>query len=56
MANEILSIPDEHLADAILVIRLGLEAADSLIVPEIKQPLSHWCDETEAYLERLKAP
>lgn len=52
MANEVLSVPEESLAQVILVIRTGLKNA-KYISKETRRELKKWCDEEEAYLKGL---
>jgi hypothetical protein len=51
MAREILSIPEENLADVVLVIRRGLNRIYGLISNETLEQLTKWCEETEEYLK-----
>jgi hypothetical protein len=58
MANEILSVPEENLAEVIIIIRKGMYAVKkdkelSMVIKKntLKQ-LTKWCDEEETYLER----
>lgn len=53
MASEVLSVPEEHLADVIYVIRRGLLSTKKGIDKEVFQMLTKWCDEEEEYLKRL---
>lgn len=52
MAREILSVPEEHLADVIYVIRRGLQSTKKGIDKEVFEMLTKWCDEEEEYLKR----
>jgi hypothetical protein len=52
MASEILAIPEENLADVIAVIRIGLNNVRNLHA-DVREHLTKWCDDEEAYLERL---
>jgi hypothetical protein len=55
MASEVLSVPEEHLADVIHVIRSGLaHVPDGQIADEVRGQLALWCREEEEYLERLE--
>ncbi len=54
MANEILSVPEAHLAEVIKVIRAGLRATTTKdgITRVTRKQLNKWCDEEEEYLQR----
>jgi hypothetical protein len=52
MASEILSVPEESLAEVIRVIRTGLKNA-KFISKDTRANLKKWCDEEEAYLKEL---
>ena len=52
MAKEILAIPEQHLADVVLIIRRGLEIERS-IHPDCREALEEWCEGEEAYLRRI---
>lgn len=54
MASEILSVPEEHLAEVIYVIRRGLLSTKKSLAQEVLVMLTKWCDEEEEYLKRLK--
>ena len=49
MASEALYVPEESLAQVIIVIRTGLKNAKH-ISKETRRQLKKWCDEEEAYL------
>lgn len=54
MASETLTVPEERLADVILVIRCGLCHVDeSVIHNDVTPKLLEWCGEMEEYLKRL---
>lgn len=53
MANEILSIPEDYLADVIKIIRLGLKAYHDVDVV-VEHALTKWCKEEEEYLKELE--
>lgn len=55
MASEILSIPEEKLAEVILIIRVGMRALESTkgISDVTKRYLTIWCDEEQGYLDRI---
>lgn len=53
MASEILAIPEEDLALVIRIIRSGVKQ-ECLERHRAGKALKAWCDEEEAYLERLK--
>jgi hypothetical protein len=48
MARESLSVPEEHLESVVEVIRVGL--AHTSVAQEIRESLTAWCDDEEAYL------
>lgn len=50
MASEILSVPEESLAEVITVIRAGLHTIGKVIKPETRDALVKWCNEEEQYL------
>jgi len=50
MASEILSVPEEHLAEVIAVIREGLSRLK--VSDEVQDQLTRWCDEEEEYINR----
>lgn len=52
MANEILAVPEDSLAEVIRIIRAGLKAAKKVSRNTLER-LTEWCDEEEAYLKRL---
>lgn len=52
MASEVLAVPEENLAEVILVIRTGLKNA-KFISKDTRRQLKKWCDEEEAYLKEL---
>ena len=52
MASEILSVPEESLAEVIRVIRTGLKNA-KFISKDTRRNLKFWCDQEEAYLKEL---
>lgn len=54
MASETLSVPEDHLAEVIKVIREGLKATanDKSISMETREQLAKWCDEEEEYLNK----
>jgi hypothetical protein len=57
MASELLSVPEEHLREVILVIRKGLasvKAEKVKIKADVRRQLTKWCDEEEEYLECLE--
>lgn len=54
MAKEILSVPEEHLADVIKVIRAGLQHNTEVIDDEVDEQLTTWCCEMELYLSEGK--
>jgi hypothetical protein len=57
MASEILSVPEEHLADVIAVIRAGLAVTHkSNIKPVVLRNLARWCKEESDYLKKLAEP
>ncbi len=47
--NEILSVPEEHLAEVIWIIRFGTTSYPGT-TPEVREALTQWCDEMESYL------
>lgn len=49
MASEILAVPDEHLAETVAIIRIGLAHAQR-VTPEVAEALSDWCTEIVEYL------
>lgn len=49
MASEVLAIPEEHLADFVLVLREGLTAS-GIAEGSLTEHLDQWCDEVEEYL------
>lgn len=53
MTNEILSVPEEHLAEVIKVIRAGLKALGNEVDVVVEHALNKWCKEEE-YLKELK--
>lgn len=53
MASEILSIPEDYLEEVIDIIRVGLRECEPVNL-KVKQQLTKWCDEEQAYLERLR--
>lgn len=53
MAREILSVPEEHLAEVITVIRTGLQHAKGISTTATDQ-LYKWCREEEEYLNALR--
>jgi len=53
MTNEILSIPEDYLAETIKVIRLGLKAYPE-VDAVVEYNLNKWCDEEEEYLKELE--
>lgn len=56
MASEVLTVPEEHLADVIKIIRSGLtHNRDRTIDNEVCHQLKKWCNEEEEYLSRLNA-
>ena len=54
VASEILAVPEEHLEDVIHVIRRGLQSTKKALDKAVVEQLTKWCDEKEAYLERLR--
>jgi hypothetical protein len=52
MASEVLSVPEENLAEVIRIIRTGLKNA-KFISKDTRANLKKWCDEEEAYLKEL---
>lgn len=50
MASEILSVPEEHLAEVIAIIRKGIEESPE-VSDDVKERLTEWCDDEEEYLE-----
>ena len=50
MASELLHVPEEHLLEVIKIIRSGVAAQKADITPEVKQQLTKWCNEEEAYI------
>lgn len=48
MANEILSIPEEHLPEVIAIIMVGM--ANFKPTKEVKEQLLKWCKETKNYI------
>ncbi len=52
MGIEVLSVPEEHLAEVIGVIRAGLESVE--VSAEVLERLTEWCSEEEAYITRGK--
>lgn len=52
MASETLSVPEESLAEVIIVIRTGLKNAKH-ISKDTRRELKKWCDEEEKYLRGL---
>jgi hypothetical protein len=56
VASEILSVPEAHIPEVIGVIRRGLEGAPrGLVSRDVRQALTRWCAEEEAYLRGLSA-
>lgn len=54
MANETLTIPEERLADVILVIRCGLCYVDETAIHnDVTPKLLEWCAGQEEYLKQL---
>lgn len=61
MTSETLSVPEEHLAEVIRVIRAGLRylkapGSPRPVSKEVREQLEKWCDEEEAYLKELSKP
>lgn len=52
MALETLSIPEEHLADVINVIRAGCHLRHDQIDPEVYARLTQWCNDEDDYLHQ----
>jgi len=52
VASEILSVPEESLAEVIRVIRTGLKNV-KFVSKDTRHNLKKWCDEEEAYLKEL---
>lgn len=52
MASEVLSIPEESLAEVIRVLRAGMLSAKN-ISTATRNSLKQWCREEEEYLKRL---
>lgn len=48
MASEILAVPEENLAEVVIIIRAGLNAEE--VSPEVSERLGAWCDDIEEYL------
>jgi len=48
MASELLSVPEDKLAEVIRVIRAGLKVEG--VSKETETQLKRWCDEEERYL------
>lgn len=49
-----LAVLEEHLEDVIHVIRRGLQFAKKSVDPSVVEQLTKWCDDEEAYLQRLR--
>ncbi len=52
MASETLSVPEEHLAEVIRIIRAGLKVV-VVSDEDVRQSLLDWCEGEEEYLRRL---
>ena len=51
---EVLTVPEEDLAEVISIIRAGLKSKRKRSVAG--KELAKWCDEEEAYLKQLSEP
>lgn len=52
MATEVLPIPEENLAEFILILREGLKNTDhSLLTDRFVAALDSWCGEVEEYIK-----
>lgn len=56
MSSETLSVPEEHLADVIKIIRAGIRAEAHQIPEVVRLELTDWCDEEERYLKESGRP
>jgi hypothetical protein len=50
MASEILTVPEENLAEVITVLRTGLQFAK--VSTAVREQLTRWCDDEADYLVR----
>lgn len=51
MASEVLAIPEEDVAEVILVIKAGLRSLGSLVPSPTRAGLLDWCEEFDHYLD-----